>query len=129
MLNRVIVMGRLTRDPELRRTSSGISVVAFSLAVERDFKPKDNSSKEVDFLDVVAWRGTADFVSKYLTKGRAVVVSGRLQVRLWKDQEGNKRKSIEILADSVYFADSKKGETGQQQEDLREVAIDADFPF
>ncbi len=129
MLNHVVIMGRLTRDPELRKTSNGISVTAMSLAVERDFKPKDDSPREVDFFDVVAWRGTADFISKYLTKGRMVVVSGRLQVRQWKDQDGNKRRTTEILADSVYFADSKKSEPGQQNELPAEELRDENFPF
>ena len=101
-------MGRLVRDPELRRTGSGIAVASFTLAVDRDFGPKDGGEKETDFIDCVAWRNTGEFVSKYFTKGRMAVVSGRLQIRKWKDKEGNNRYSAEIVADNVYFGDSKK---------------------
>ena len=107
MLNRVIVMGRLTRDPELRHTQSNIPVASFSLAVERDFKAQDGE-RETDFFDCVAWRNTAEFVSKYFTKGKMAVVEGKLQVRGWEDRDGNKRKSTEIVADNVYFGESKK---------------------
>ena len=107
MLNKIILMGRLTRDPELRRTQSGTAVTSFSLAVDRDFKSQ-SGEKETDFIDIVAWRGTGEFVSKYFTKGRMAVVEGRLQVRDWKDKDGNKRRSTEVIADSVYFGDSKK---------------------
>ena len=107
MLNKIILMGRLTRDPELRRTGSGTAVTSFSLAVDRDFKSQ-NGEKETDFIDVVAWRSTAEFVSKYFTKGRMAVVSGRLQIRNWQDKEGNKRRSAEVVADNVYFGDSKR---------------------
>ena len=107
MLNKIIIMGRLTRDPELRRTGSGTAVTSFSLAVDRDFKSQ-NGEKETDFIDVVAWRSTAEFVSKYFTKGRMAVVSGRLQIRNWQDKEGNKRRSAEVVADNVYFGDSKR---------------------
>lgn len=113
MLNRIILMGRLTRDPELRHTQSGVAVASFSLAVDRDFKPKDGSEKETDFIDIVAWRGTAEFVSKYFTKGRQAVVEGRLQIRDWTDKEGGKRRSAEVVADNVYFGDSKRdGDSG-----------------
>ena len=108
MLNHIVIMGRLTRDPELRKTNSGTSVASFTVAVDRDFSGKDGSEKETDFIDCVAWRNTADFVSKYFTKGRMIVVSGRLQLRDWTDKEGNKRRSAEIVADSCYFGDSKK---------------------
>jgi single-strand DNA-binding protein len=108
MLNKVLVMGRLTRDPELKQTNSGVSVVSFSIAVDRDFKDKQTGEKPTDFIDCVAWRSTADFVSKYLNKGRMVVVEGKLQVRDWMDKEGGKRKAYEVIADNVYFADSKK---------------------
>jgi single-strand DNA-binding protein len=108
MLNKVLIMGRLTRDPELKQTNSGVSVVSFSLAVERDFKDKQSGEKTTDFIDCVAWRGTADFVAKYFTKGRMAVVEGKIQVRDWMDKEGNKRKAVEVVADNVYFADSKK---------------------
>lgn len=105
MLNRIILMGRLTRDPELRTTQAGVSVCSFSIAVDRDFK-KDGD-KETDFIDIVAWRSTAEFASKYFRKGRMVVVDGRLQMRDWVDKEKNKRRSAEVIADNVYFADSK----------------------
>ena len=107
MLNKVIIMGRLVKDPELRRTQSGTAVTSFRIAVDRDFKSQDGS-KQADFFDVVAWRGTAEFVSKYFSKGRMAVVEGRLQVRDWTDKDGNKRRSTEVIADSVYFGDSKK---------------------
>ena len=107
MLNRIILMGRLTRDPELRRTQSGTAVTSFSLAVDRDFKSQ-NGDKETDFIDIVAWRSTAEFVSKYFTKGRMAVVEGRLQIRDWTDKDGNKRTSAEVVADNVYFGDSKR---------------------
>lgn len=108
MLNKIFLMGRLTRDPELRRTQSGTVVATFSLAVERDFKDKDTGERATDFIDVVAWRQTGEFVSRYFTKGRMAVVEGRLQVRGWTDKEGNKRRTVEVIADNVYFGDSKK---------------------
>ena len=112
MLNHIVLMGRLTRDPELRRTGSGIAVASFTLAVDRDFASQ-GGEKETDFVDIVAWRSTAEFVSKYFTKGRMAVVSGRLQIRNWQDKEGNKRRSAEVVADNVYFGDSKRdGEGG-----------------
>lgn len=111
MLNKIIVMGRLTRDPELRRTQSGTAVTSFSVAVDRDFK-NQAGEKETDFIDVVAWRNTAEFVSRYFTKGRMAVVEGRLQIRDWTDRDGGKRRSAEIVADSVYFGDSKKDDGG-----------------
>ena len=107
MLNKIIIMGRLTRDPELRHTQSGTAVASFSLAVDRDFK-NQNGEKETDFIDVVAWRNSAEFVSRYFTKGRMAVVEGRLQNRDWQDRGGNKRRTTEIVADNVYFGDSKK---------------------
>ena len=107
MLNKIIIMGRLTRDPELRRTGSGTAVTSFSLAVDRDFKSQ-SGEKETDFIDVVAWRSTAEFVSKYFTKGRMAVVEGRLQIRDWTDKDGGKRRSAEVVADNVYFGDSKR---------------------
>ena len=107
MLNKIILMGRLTRDPELRRTQSGTAVTSFSLAVDRDFKSQ-SGEKETDFIDIVAWRGTAEFVSKYFTKGRMAVVEGRLQIRDWTDRDGGKRRSAEVIADNVYFGDSKR---------------------
>ena len=108
MLNHIVIMGRLTRDPELRRTGSGIAVASFSVAVDRDFGGRDGGEKETDFIDCVAWRQTGEFVSKYFTKGSMIVVSGRLQIRNWTDKEGNKRRSAEVVADQVYFGDSKR---------------------
>lgn len=107
MLNHITIMGRLTRDPELRHTQSGTAVPGFSLAVERDFKG-DTGDRETDCIDCVAWRSTAEFVSKYLSKGRMAVVDGRLQMRDWTDRDGNKRRSAEVVADHVYFGDSKR---------------------
>lgn len=106
MLNRIDLMGRLVRDPELRRTQNGTAVTSFTLAVERDFK-SESGEKETDFIDCVAWRNTAEFVANYFTKGRMAAVSGRLQLRAWTDKEGNKRRSAEVLVDNAYFADSK----------------------
>ena len=108
MLNHITIMGRLTRDPELRRTGSGIAVASFTVAVDRDFSPKDGGEKETDFIDCVAWRQTGEFVSKYFTKGRMAVVSGRLQIRSWTDKDGNKRRTAEVVADNVYFGDSRR---------------------
>ena len=113
MLNHIVIMGRLTRDPELRRTGSGVAVASFTVAVDRDFSPKDGGEKETDFIDCVAWRQTGEFVSKYFTKGRMAVVSGRLQIRSWTDKDGNKRRTAEVVADNVYFGDSKRdGDSG-----------------
>lgn len=108
MLNRIVIMGRLVRDPELRTTQSGISVTSFTLAVDRDFKNRDSGEKSTDFIDVVAWRQTAEFVCKYFAKGRMAIAEGRLQIREWKDRDGNNRRSAEIVADNVYFGDSKR---------------------
>ena len=108
MLNHITIMGRLTRDPELRRTGSGIAVASFTVAVDRDFSGKDGGEKETDFIDCVAWRQTGEFVSKYFTKGRMIIVSGRLQIRPWTDKDGNKRRTAEVVADNCYFGDSKK---------------------
>lgn len=112
MLNRVAIMGRMTRDPELKHTAGGTAVCSFSLAVDRDFKDKQTGEKGVDFLDVTAWRQTAEFVSKYLSKGRMAVVEGRLQVRNWTANDGAKRKAVEIVAENVYFADSRRETAG-----------------
>lgn len=132
MLNRIIVMGRMTRDPELRRTNSGTAVASFTVAVDRDFKSQ-SGEKETDFIDVVAWRNTAEFVSKYFSKGRMAVVEGRLQLRDWTDKDGNKRRSAEIVADSVYFGDSKRdGRDAVQSEpqgDFSEIEDNWDLPF
>lgn len=111
MLNHITIMGRLTRDPELRRTGSGLAVASFTVAVDRDWPSKETGEKETDFIDCVAWRQTGEFVSKYFTKGSMIVVSGRLQIRGWTDKDGNKRKTAEIVADNVYFGESKKKET------------------
>ena len=108
MLNHITIMGRLTRDPELRRTGSGVAVASFSVAVDRDFGGRDGGEKETDFIDCVAWRQTGEFVSKYFTKGSMIVVSGRLQIRNWNDKDGNKRRSAEVVADNVYFGESKR---------------------
>ena len=108
MLNHIVIMGRLTRDPELRRTGTGVAVASFTVAVDRDFGKNENGEKETDFIDCVAWRQTGEFVSKYFTKGRMAVVSGRLQIRSWTDKDGNKRRTAEVVADNVYFGDSKR---------------------
>ena len=113
MLNHIVIMGRLTRDPELRRTGSGVAVASFTVAVDRDFGKNENGEKETDFIDCVAWRQTGEFVSKYFTKGSMAVVSGRLQIRSWKDKDGNNRRTAEVVADNVYFGDSKRdGDSG-----------------
>ena len=112
MLNHITIMGRLTRDPELRRTGSGIAVASFTVAVDRDFGGRDGGERETDFIDCVAWRQTGEFVSKYFTKGSMIVVSGRLQIRNWTDKEGNKRRSAEVVADNVYFGESKRSNEG-----------------
>ena len=132
MLNKIFVMGRLTKNPELRRTGSGTPVASFTLAVDRDFKSQ-GGEKETDFIDIVAWRSTAEFVSKFFSKGRMAVVEGRLQIRDWTDKDGNKRKNAEIVADNVYFGDSKRD--GQQdkpmaQQEFNEIeGDDDDLPF
>ncbi len=112
MLNRIVLMGRLTRDPELRHTQAGTPVASFSLAVERDFKDKATGEKSTDFIDIVAWRQTAEFVSRFFTKGRMAVVEGRLQLRDWTDKDGNKRRTAEVMAEHVYFGDSKREAEG-----------------
>lgn len=130
MLNKIVIMGRLTRDPELRRTQSGVSVTSFSLAVERDFKNPDGS-RETDFIEVVAWRNTAEFASKYFSKGRMAVVEGRFQIRDWTDKEGNKRRSAEVLAESIYFGDSKRDDapTENTAPTFEEIDDEGDIPF
>ena len=127
MLNHIVLMGRLTRDPELRHTGSGTPVASFTLAVDRDFSGKDGGEKETDFIDFVAWRNTAEYVAKYFTKGRMAVASGRLQIRNWTDKEGNKRRSAEVLADNVYFADSKPGSAtgGDQNYSASDIPVSA----
>ena len=131
MLNKIVLMGRLTRDPELRRTQSGTAVASFTLAVDRDYKPQDGE-RETDFIDIVAWRGTGEFVSKYFTKGRMAVVEGRLQVRDWTDKDGAKRRSHEVIVDSLYFAGSKRQSEAQAEPgDFREIPEDeeGELPF
>ena len=137
MLNHIDIMGRLTRDPELRRTQSGTAVASFTLAVSRDFSDKDKT----DFIDVVAWKSTAEFVSKYFSKGRTAVVSGRLQMRDWTDKEGNKRRSAEVIAENIYFGDSKRetllsntdnsdvADTSYGYSDFEEINNEDDLPF
>lgn len=112
MLNRIILMGRLTRDPELRHTQGGTAVASFSLAVERDFKDQATGEKVTDFIDIVAWRNTAELAERYFRKGRMAVVEGRLQLRDWTDKDGNKRRTAEVVADHMYFADSKPKDDG-----------------
>lgn len=112
MLNHIVLMGRLTKDPELRHTGSGVAVANFTIAVDRDFGNKQTGEKETDFVDCVAWRNTGEFVSKYFAKGRMAVVSGSLQMRKWTDKDGNKRTSAEVVAENVYFGDSKKETQG-----------------
>ena len=113
MLNHITIMGRLTRDPELRRTGSGVAVASFCVAVDRDYAPKDGGERKTDFINCVAWRQTGEFISKYFTKGRMIVVDGRLEMRDWTDKDGNKRTTAEINVDSAYFGDSKPaGTTG-----------------
>lgn len=139
MLNRVIIQGRLCSDVELRRTNNGTAVASVTLAVDRDFKSRDGS-RETDFISVVAWRGTAEFTAKYFTKGRMAVVEGRLQMREWQDKDGNKRRNAEVIADNVYFGDSRSDNSGHQAakapvnvdaEDFAEVEDDMDdsLPF
>ena len=118
MLNHITIMGRLTRDPEMRNTQSGVAVASFTLAVDRDFGGRDGGEKQTDFIDCTAWRHTAEFVSKYFSKGRMAVVSGRLQIDNYTDNDGNKRKSAKVIADNIYFGDSKKdGATGSQSDE------------
>ncbi len=127
MLNQCNIMGRLTRDPELRRTQSGTPVATFSLAVDRDYANKETGERQADFIDVVAWRQTAEFVSKYFSKGRMAVVSGRLQMRQWTDDQGNKRTKLEIKANNVYFGDSKREGSPDEAPDPAAPAASADF--
>lgn len=124
MLNKIVIMGRLTRDPELRQTGSGTSVASFTLAVDRDYSGRDGGEKETDFIDVVAWRHTAEFVDKYFSKGDMAAVVGRLQIRSWTDKDGNKRRSAEVVADSVYFGGSKRRDSDTVQG--HGVAVKAD---
>lgn len=130
MLNRIIIMGRLTRDPELRHTQSDTAVTSFTLAVDRDFKGEDGK-RATDFIDIVAWRAAAEFVAKYFIKGRMAIVEGRLQLRDWKDKDGNARRSAEVIADNVYFGDSKR-DSGAAEDSLGNVApeeLEDDLPL
>lgn len=127
-LNQIVLMGRLTKDPELRRTQNSTAVASFTLAVERDFK-SDNGEKQTDFIDIVAWRNTAEFVSKYFFKGQMAAVTGRLQIRDWTDKEGGKRRSAEVVADNVYFAESKKARSADVEFEDLEDGDDGDLPF
>ena len=112
MLNKIFLMGRLTRDPEMRHTQNGTAVASFSIAVDRDFKDKQSGEKVTDFVDIVAWRSTAEFVDKYFSKGRMAVVEGRLQMREYTDRDGNRRYATEVVADNVYFGDSRRDSEG-----------------
>ena len=112
MLNHIVIMGRLVRDPELRRTGSGVAVASFRVAVDRDFVPKDGGERKADFIDCVAWRQTGEFISKYFAKGRMIIVDGRLEMRDWTDKEGNKRTSAEIVVANAYFGDNKRDDNG-----------------
>ena len=125
-LNQIVLMGRLTKDPELRRTQNSTAVASFTLAVERDFK-SDNGQKQTDFIDIVAWRNTAEFVSKYFFKGQMAAVTGRLQIRDWTDKDGGKRRNAEVVAENVYFADSKKLQIHGEYQELDDD--DSDLPF
>ena len=117
-LNIIVLQGRLVRDPEMRTTQSGVAVASFTLAVDRDFSGRDGGEKQTDFIDCTAWRHTAEFVSKYFSKGRMAVVSGRLQIDNYTDNDGNKRKAAKVIADNIYFGDSKKdGATGSQSDE------------
>ena len=107
-MNQIVIMGRLTRDPELRHTPNGVPVASFSLAVDRGFTPKDGGDRQTDFIDVVAWRNSAEFVAKYFVKGQMAAVTGRLQIRDWTDKDGNKRRNAEVVADNIYFTESRK---------------------
>ena len=131
MLNKCFLLGRMTKDPEIRRTNGGAAVTSFTLAVDRDFKT--NGEKETDFIEVVAWRNTAEFVSKYFSKGRMAIVEGRLQIRDWTDKNGNKRRTAEVVADNVYFGDSKrenKEDPEYKQADLAKISEeDGELPF
>ena len=136
MLNRISLMGRLTRDPELRRTGNGTAVTSFTLAVDRDIANKETGEKEVDFIDCVAWRGTAEFVEKYFAKGRMAVVSGRLQIRNWTDKEGAKRRNAEVQVDNIYFCGEKRSSDesqvppGDANDPYSQIEVnDSDLPF
>ena len=133
MLNHNVIMGRLVNDPELRMTGSNTAVASFRIACDRDFKSKDGN-KETDFVDIVCWRNTAEYACKYFSKGRMVVAAGRLQMRNWVDKDGNKRTSAEIVADNIYFGDSKREDSGDTSNAFSnpisiEVDMDEELPF
>lgn len=127
MLNRICIMGRLTAAPELRYTQSNTPVASFTLAVDRDYQ-QGGSEKQTDFIPCVAWRGTAEFVSKYFTRGSMAAVSGRLQLRDWTDKDGNKRRTAEVVADSIYFGESKKRDASPDVQ-FEEIPDDGELPF
>lgn len=137
MLNHVTVMGRLVADPELRTTPSGVSMCNIRLACDRDYKDKATGERETDWLNVTAWRGTADYINQYFTKGRMIVVSGRIQTRNYTDKDGNKRTATDIVAENAYFADSKRDGVTQadpmaqlsESKEFKELANDEDLPF
>lgn len=128
-LNHISIMGRLTKDPELRRTGSGLPVTSFTLAVDRDFKNPATGEKETDFIDIVAWRNTAEFVSKNFAKGRVAIADGKLQIRTWMDRDGNKRRNAEVIADNVYFGDSKPASTPTVSDFVNLDEDDGKVPF
>ena len=130
MLNKIVIQGRLTKDPELRRTQSGTAVASATVAVDRGFKNQDGN-RDTDFIPIVAWKGTGEMLAKYFSKGRMIVVEGRLQLRDWTDNDGNKRRTAEIVANSVYFGDSKRdgGETVEPKGGFSEIEDDGNFPF
>ena len=127
MLNKIIIMGRITKDLELRQTNSGVAVTSFTLAVDRDYRPQDGE-KQTDFIDVTAWRNTAEFAAKYLGKGRLAVVSGSLQFNEWKDKEGHNRRNAVVVADNIYFGDSKTKDAPQSV-GFTEIEDDSSLPF
>lgn len=132
MLNRIVIQGRLCADPELRRTNSGTPVTTVNVAVDRDFKNQDGS-RDTDFIPIVAWKGTGEMLAKYFTKGRMIVVDGRLQIQGWTDKDGNKRRTAEIVANNVYFGDAKRDDSAPAQSEpqggFSEIADDGDLPF
>lgn len=127
MLNHIVIMGHMTRDPELRRTASGTAVASFTLAVDRDFAAKD-AQRETDFIDCVAWRTTGEFVSKYFSKGCMAVVSGRLQIRPWTDKDGNNRRSAEVVVENIYFGDSRR-EAPEEAKEAVDGGYSDDLPL
>lgn len=130
MLNHITIMGRLTRDPELRYTQAQTPVASFTLAVDRDFGGKDGADRQTDFIDCVAWRSTAEFISKYFSKGSLAVVAGRLQLRDWTDKEGNKRRNAEVIVENIYFGESKRrdGESGSYSSGSFSAPVSAPAP-